>query len=222
MIGAHEFVSSYQSFWTKTTPWLNSFVSSLNKGGVERVFKPLEFSEEPRFRSINSEAAFVLLEQPSLRIEDALSKSFDRLKFLPRNSVSEYELDANNERIIRTMSDRLINIYGSRQVLFNPLINGSGAIKSCFCDLVFDKTLCEIKSGDRKFNSSDFKQVIFYLALNNFSKQYEFEDFELFNPRTGFLVKMKINDLLESVSDFSPEEIYQEIINVPDNFDGYQ
>jgi len=222
MINAHNFLSSYQSFWAKTTPWLSSFIASLNKSGVERVFKPLEESEEARFRSINNETAFIIFESPSLKIEDALLKCFDRLKFLPRTSIDEYVLDKNNEKIILELSSRMSLLYRVKQPIFNPLINGFGAIKSCYCDLIFNNTLCEIKSGDRKFNSTDFKQVILYLSLNNFSKQYNFESIELFNPRTGFLINMGVSDLLESISDFSPDEVFKEIINIPDNIDIYQ
>lgn len=222
MINTNNFLSSYQSFWVKTTPWLISFIASLNKSGIERVFKPLDESEEARFRSINNETAFIVFENPSLDINDALLKCFDRLKFLPRNSIDEYILDDKNKTIITKLSDRMSLLYKTKKPKFNPLINGFGAINSCYCDFIFNNTLCEIKSGDRKFNSTDFKQIMLYLALNNSSKQYNLEYIELFNPRTGFLINMKVSDLIESISDFSPDEVFKQIINIPDNVDIYQ
>ena len=216
MISEKTFARGYSSFWTQNTPWLSDYVSFLNKGSIERTFKPLESLDEAKYRSINNSAAFIDFKQKVIGEELEISKiikiAAEGLKHLPRNELESYELSHIHNSIILEQSKRLIETYSSRTLTFDPQFKGCGIIANCQGDLYYDDTLCEIKAGERNIHSSDIKQLLVYCALNWLSEEkIHIRSIEIFNPRQGIYWKSNLKSLMDNISTLPMENLFEEI-----------
>lgn len=216
MISEKTFARGYSSFWTQNTPWLSDYVSFLNKGSIERTFKPLESSDEAKYRSINNSAAFIEFKQRTIGEELEMSKvielATENLKHLPRNELDTYELNDSHRSIILEQSTRLYNTYSGKTLTFDPQFNGCGIIANCQGDLYFDDVLCEIKAGERNIHSSDIKQLLVYCALNWLSEEkLNIQCIEIFNPRQGIYWNSSLISLMDNISTLPMEDLFEEI-----------
>lgn len=216
MISEKTFARGYSSFWTQNTPWLSDYISFLNKGSVDRIFKPLESLDEPKHRSINNSAAFIDFKQKIIGEELEMSKiigiASESLKHLPRNELNTYELNKIHSSIILEQSKRLINTYSSKTLTFAPQFKGCGIIANCQGDLYFDDVLCEIKAGERNIHSSDIKQLLVYCALNWLSEEkINIKNIEIFNPRQGIYWNSSLIKLMDNISALPMENLFEEI-----------
>ncbi len=216
MISEKTFARGYSSFWTQNTPWLTDYVSFLNKGSIERMFKPMVSLDETKYRSINNSAAFIDFKQKRIGEELELSKiieiTSDNLKHLPRNGLETYILDEVNNSTIKEQSKRLISTYSGKKLIFEPQFGGCGIIANCQGDLLYENVLCEIKAGERNIQSSDIKQLLVYCALNWLSdEKIEIEKIEIFNPRQGIYWNSTLINLMENISTLPMEDFFEEI-----------
>lgn len=216
MISEKTFARGYSSFWTQNTPWLSDYVSFLNKGSIDRTFKPLDSLDEAKFRSINNSAAFIDFKQKILGEELEISKvieiAAESLKHLPKNELDSYELNDIHSKVILEQSKRLNETYSGETLLFAPQFNGCGIIANCQGDLYYDDVLCEIKAGERNIHSSDIKQLLVYCALNWLSEEkINILSIEIFNPRQGIYWHSTLNSLMDNISTLPMEDLFEEI-----------
>lgn len=216
MISETSFSRGYSDFWTEHTPWINNYVSSMNVGLIERVYPPLDITDDAGHRSINNIVAFTQFKNLISKVEDtsietAFEESKRIIKNYPRNNLESYILTDIYCQVIKYQSSRLVNQYSNLKVEFHPQFAGCGIMESCQGDLKYGKTLVEIKAGCQPFKPSDIKQIIIYIALNWLSnRQLDLEFVELFNPRLGTLWNSSISDLIYSISNLPMEDLFDQ------------
>jgi len=216
MISEVNFSRGYSFFWTEHTPWINDYVSSINKGLVERIYLPIDITDDTIHRSINNVVAFTLFKNIVTKCGNGIDIAMEEAKSImmhyPRNSLESYTLTKEYQQIIKLQSDRLTEQYSNLKVKFYPEFPGCGIMESCQGDLYYNKTLVEVKAGDRGFLSSDIKQLIVYCALNWLSnKPINIENVELFNPRQGLYWNSGITDMILSISNVPMEDLFDQI-----------
>lgn len=216
MISEKTFARGYSSFWTQNTPWLSDYVSVLNRGSIERIFKPLDSLDEARFRSINNSAALIDFKQKvlgrELDLPAVIRIAAEHLKNLPKNELNSYELNDIHSAIILEQSGRLNSVYSRKVLAFDPQFDGCGIIANCQGDIYYDDVLCEIKAGERNIHSSDIKQLLVYCALNWLStKKIDIQSIEIFNPRQGIYWHSTLKSLMNNISTLPMEDLFEEI-----------
>lgn len=214
MISEINFSKSYSSFWNEYTPWLNNYVEEVNTDKTLFIEDPLFVDDESIYRSINSIVSFTrykeLLKGNDIQTGDCLQLAMDTINLFPRTNIETYTLtDANIQAIIQ-ISDRLYKRY-NKDIKVNPQFCGCGVIDNCNGDILKNETLVEIKAGKRKISATDIKQMITYYALNNHTHAFNIQEFELYNPRTGFLWNSNIQVLISDISSISAYELCDEI-----------
>lgn len=214
MISEINFSKSYSSFWNEYTPWLNTYVEEVNADKTLYIEDPLFVDDESIYRSINSIVSFTrykeLLKGNDTQIGDYLQLAMGTINLFPRTNIETYTLtDANIQAVIQ-ISDRLYKRY-NKDIIVDPQFCGCGIIDNCSGDILKNEILVEIKAGKRKISATDIKQMITYYALNNHAHAFNIQEFELYNPRMGFLWKSNIQLLISDISSISAYELCDEI-----------
>lgn len=210
---------SFPSFWMSATPWLNTYVSFVNRGQLERFDTPVSYPDEPEFRAINNTVAFYLFLESYRRgaipkdITSAFYQAKIALQFLPRNNLEKYSMGDNDRKQIIEQTRRLLMCYRQKDILAHPEFPGCGIILSTKGDIVYDDTLVEIKAGERNLAPSDIRQLLIYLSLNFAGGNvFDLKQVEILNPRQGLRYSQEIEDLCRNISDKTSEELFSEII----------
>lgn len=216
MISEVSFSRGYTSFWTEYTPWIGDFVGSINKGMGLQTQSPITVTDDAIHRSINNIIAFTIFKNivkfKNDNIEDAKDEAFAIAKNYPRNNLETYSFTNANYQVIKQLANRLAYQYKDKVVEFYPQFWGCGILESCQGDLHYDDTLVEIKAGERGLLSSDIKQIITYSALNWLSrKPMIIKQIEFYNPRQGILWKSNLNDMILSISNLPPADLFDQI-----------
>jgi hypothetical protein len=228
MISEVSFSRGYTSFWAEYAPWLNDYVSSINKGIVERLQYPIEIEDDSIHRSINNIIAFTLFKNVIVNSDNDIEKAFVEAKKIaanyPRNNIESYTLSESYKKIILSQCKRLVERYKDKSTEFYPQFSGCGIMESCQGDIFYNETLVEIKAGERGVLSSDIKQIIIYCALNWLSKNPKIiKRVEFYNPRQGILWESELEELIITVSSLPIEDLFDQIgkylINMSEDID---
>jgi hypothetical protein len=230
MISEVSFSRGYTSFWTEYAPWISDYVSSINKGLVERLEYPIEIGDDTIHRSINNTIAFTLfknvIEEGNNDIEKALLEAKKIIVNYPRNNIETYVLSEEYKKIIQRQCERLLKHYRGKLIEFYPEFSGCGIMESCQGDMFYNETLVEIKAGERGVLSSDIKQIITYCALNWLSSNSKtIKRVEFYNPRQGILWESELEELIMTVSNLPIEDLFDQIgkylINMSEDIELY-
>jgi len=230
MISEVSFSRGYTSFWTEHAPWISDYVSSLNKGLVERLEYPIELGDDTIHRSINNIIAFTLFKNVIEKNDSDIEKAFVEAKKIaanyPRNNIESYILSEEYAKIIQRQCERLVRRYKGKSAEFYPQFSGCGIMESCQGDIFYNETLVEIKAGERGILSSDIKQIITYCALNWLSNHpKKIINVEFYNPRQGILWVSELEELIMSVSNLPIEDLFDQIgkylINMSEDIELY-
>lgn len=216
MISEVSFSRGYTSFWTEHAPWISDYVSSINKGLVERLEYPIEIGDDTIHRSINNIIAFTLfknvIEKNDSDIENAVIEAKRISANYPRNNIDSYVLSKDYTKIIQNQCKRLVRRYKGKSTEFYPQFPGCGIMESCQGDVYYNGTLVEIKAGERGVLSSDIKQIIIYCALNWLSINPRIiKNVEFYNPRQGILWESELEELILTVSNLPIEDLFDQI-----------
>ncbi len=216
MISEVSFSRGYTSFWTEHAPWISDYVSSINKGLVERIEYPIEIGDDTIHRSINNIIAFTLFKNIVKKENKDIEKAFLEAQKIaanyPRNNMYSYILSEDYKKIIERQCERLVKRYKNKLPEFYPEFSGCGIMESCQGDLLYAETLVEIKAGERGVLSSDIKQIITYCALNRLSTNPKsIKRVEFYNPRQGILWVSELEELIMTVSNLSIEDLFDQI-----------
>lgn len=216
MISEVSFSRGYTSFWTEHAPWISDYVSSINKGLVERLEYPIELGDDTVHRSINNTIAFTLFKNVITEQNNDIEKAFFEAQKIvanyPRNNIETFFLSDVYKNIIQRQSERLVKRYKDKTLEFYPEFSGCGIMESCQGDLFYNNTLVEIKAGERGVLSSDLKQIITYCALNwlsNNPKNIKYVEF--YNPRQGIVWVSELEELIMTVSNLPIEDLFDQI-----------
>lgn len=165
---------------------------------VRRFAPPLRSQMKPAAHGIINELAFRLFVAASKSGEtinalsagavdsaiDSATAHIRGLRQLSRTPIRDPEPEELREAV--ALAKRHLRFFrrkGDLQPL--PSFPGCGWLSECAGDVVAEKTLFEVKSGQRGFRSTDLRQVLAYCALNFAAKNYDISHVCLVNPRVG-------------------------------------
>ena len=201
MISETTFARDYGSFWKNTTPTMDGFVRKINAGLYEREFPEMAGAVPPNRRGFVNSIAFeafslgiaqqksgVLVDPIQTRVIVAQTKVASKWQTLA-SSAGSFSLPMSIDEKIDAIqqNDRLEVVFRDRfgHLSVGPRFNGCGIIDGCAGDILKERTLWEVKAGNRDFRAIDLRQLVTYTTLNFASKQYAISKLGLFNPRTG-------------------------------------
>ena len=131
---------------------------------------------------------------------------------------SELNLSVIEIEQVRKISENLlafINSHNSPNVIFKPSLKGYGFIADLEADLAIDDILYEVKTVKRNFKTSDLKQLIIYLALQQMDdKNKSWEYAGLYNPRKDTYCRFKVSTFVSSITGGrTPNEAFYDFLN---------
>lgn len=234
MISELAFIRSYNTFWKSLFPGGDDYVRLINSALGKKFDKPLAFEDIPNRRALINGISFSIFElytvdgikisdidklKPgSLLLKKILLKEKKSLSNLRFGEKFSSKINDEELKVIKSISKRLIGEYSKKnQLIIRPKFKGCGILFEANGDILYSSTLSEVKAGDRNFNIQDIRQLYVYLALNHQSKEYQIDQIELCNPRTGVVWCEYIDIVSDNIAGSSTIEIYNEIINFISN-----
>lgn len=240
MISEVVFSKKFTSFWNGIFPHTSKFIRLVNSG-LDRIDEPMPPIEDDRKNiiSIVNEAGFRLfnnlnslkdirhvsvlnkyLKDNSGLLDSIINDSESYIKNIDKGKIWEnFSISGQDKSDILEISIRLMQRFYPEHITINPVFHGCGFINECKGDiLVINKNesslkLVEIKSGDRNFNISDFRQLLIYAGLNYANRDgLQIKNFELYNPRRGVSYQSSIKELCWDLGYITPEEFFEEFI----------
>ena len=231
MISESTFSKKFTSFWNEILPNSKNYVRLINGGLLEPVYEPFDTADRKNNTALVNVLAFSMLREFCNKTQtlDQLSNSqyfssqnFEELQakdllYLSKFSYgSECSLPLSEKekvqasQLFRQMYLRYVANNSSSQI--DPKFDGCGFINESYGDLIADKKLIEIKSGERRFNLTDLRQILIYLVLNHYSKNsFDITSIELFNPRMGIAFTVEVESFCLNVSALNSQELFSEI-----------
>jgi hypothetical protein len=226
VIDAKSFANSYNAFWSEAAPTCEHFVRRLNLESVERFEPPLPSPGSSRAALI-AEFAFSLFVERKREGTRKAKRSKAEIAQAAWTSTekrlspyADQGLDVNRRfsdqeaEEIGTISDRLSLFFknAEERLILRPMFAGCGFVDGSEGDIISDDTICEIKTVQRSFRSSDLKQAVTYAALNYSSKQYPIENVSIVNPRSGLFVTTTLENLCLGISGAPAQNFFETII----------
>ena len=227
MISALDFCTNYPSFWRVHTPHMERFTRHVNLGLTERLAPNLDGDSPPDQRGLINEIAnrcfnkwfdgtrdFYNRIKPD-DYSDVIAECHDYVSKLSGGSSIKKAVSANEHKEIKRLCARLATyvqvVEDGTPFISSPTFPGYGMLDACSADGICGNTLIEIKSGDRAFRSTDFRQALTYFALNTCHKAHPLSNICLLNPRTGLYFKADVDEIAISISGCSKEELIYQI-----------
>jgi hypothetical protein len=229
MIDASQFSTTYNAFWNEIAPAMEHFVRKVNRLRLRRAYPPLPPSLTKN-RGVVAEYAFALFAERAHDAEIGIMRSAGEIRaaawyatllrikpILKDKIIAPAELDRIELEEVVELASRLTGIFldpdHSTAVKVRPMFNGCGYVDTSEGDLISGGVLYEVKTVERLFRGIDIRQVITYAALNFSSRQHEITSLGLFNPRTGHIVRMSIEEVSIEIAGRRSEELFFEIIH---------
>lgn len=220
MISEIKFIRDYTSFWRTISPLSEDFVRQINLSVLNRY--------ESELHSISITSRIALINEVGFEIFSRCREKNLQPNMIPLNEVLEIAakvsfyisqlrngaplfkekmaIEEINEA--QELASRLLKFFQKfEKIMIKPRFLGCGRLDSCQGDIIADNILYEIKSGNRPFKSVDLRQLLLYLSLNHYSKQYEIQRLGLYNPRKGFHFEMPHEEFSIHFSGLSTEEL---------------
>lgn len=231
MISEVTFSKKFTSFWNEILPNSKNYVRLINAALLEALYEPFEPADRKNNTALVNVIAFSMLrevvdENKTLKeVKDPgyfktdgfkvlLEKELSYLSRFSYGSECSLPLSLKERNQIRELFKQLYDRYYSKKSILkiDPKFDGCGFINESYGDLICNKKLVEIKSGERKFNIYDIRQVLIYLVLNNYSKEkHDIHQVELFNPRMGIVYTEDMEEFCLNISALNSQELFSEI-----------
>lgn len=223
MISEVTFSKLYTSFWNSLLINSKNYVRLVNGALIKDIHKPIS-SYSSKYNAYINVLSFELYEQSldkgsllftQQEIDSACQFSFDKVSsftsFYKSAQIPPYT-EIQNE--VTFILESLTAQYQYKAPIIRKPLEGIGILNHSEVDLMYSSTLVEIKSGDRKFKTLDFRQVIIYLTQNHYSSHPVLIDrVELFNPRMGIIFNTDIDSMIYELTALTPNEVYEEVKN---------
>jgi hypothetical protein len=125
-----------------------------------------------------------------------------------------------SSRIVENEVTSLVGVYSrffstfkdAERLTFRPKINGAGIIRMVEGDICTPESLIEVKTVNRNLTTSDFRQLLVYLALGLGAGQYTWHDAIFFNPRRATYYSFEATTLVEYLSARNVSDVFDEFI----------
>ncbi len=228
MIDALTFAHSYNAFWHTHAPTCEHFVRRLNIAEVRNFENPMNDSNTSN-RALIAEYGFSVFcervgdeARKRKRSEAQLNRSAWRIakarmgQYVGRGLVLREGLAKEEEEEAQEISIRLGKFFRKELdcVVLRPKFAGCGFVDNSEGDVLVKETIFEIKSVDRRFRSSDIRQLIVYSALNLSSNQFGVSRMGIVNPRRGEVWEGELEEVCEEVAGVSAQDLLGAIIHV--------
>lgn len=231
MISETTFAKKFTSFWNEILPNAKNYVRLVNGGRIVALYEPFEQAERKSNIALINTIYFNMFRlccENELQYNDLNKSLFYKSEFFNEiltdslNYISKFsygnkcELPLTNGELtqIRQLFKLICHHipFQGNKVLIDPLFDGCGFMNRAAGDILFNNTLIELKSGERKFNLVDFRQVVIYLCLNHYSKSpKKINNIELFNPRMEISYTESVDGFCKNISSLNSRELFTEI-----------
>ncbi|WP_457934693.1 hypothetical protein LOS73_06395 [Pseudoalteromonas sp. SCSIO 43210] len=231
MISETTFSKKFTSFWNEMLPNSKNYVRLINGGLLDPVYEPFDTADRKNNTALVNVISFSMLRElcngaqtldqlsstkyfESQHFESLLEKDLSYLSKFSYGTECSLPLSAKEKeqasQLFRLMYFRYVANNSTSTI--DPKFDGCGFINKSYGDLISDHKLIEIKSGERRFNLTDLRQVLIYLVLNHYSKQpFKISTIELFNPRMGIAFSEDVESFCLNVSALNSQELFSEI-----------
>ncbi|WP_249975805.1 hypothetical protein [Vreelandella olivaria] len=231
MISESTFSRKFTSFWNEILPNSKNYVRLINGGLLEPVYEPFNTADRKNNIALVNVHAFSMLRELCNKIQtlDQLnsneyfnSQRFELLLKNDLNYLSKFSYGAEcslplsveeKEQAKQLFRQMYIRYFADGlSVVIDPKFDGCGFINESFGDVVSGCKLVEIKSGERRFNLSDLRQILVYLVLNHYSREsFNISHIELFNPRMGIAFTEDVEGFCINLSALNSQDLFSEI-----------
>ncbi len=231
MISESTFSKKFTSFWNEILPNSKNYVRLINGGLLEPVYEPFDTADRKNNTALVNVLAFSMLRElcnknqtlaqltnnkyfKSQGFEILLEKDLAYLSKFSYGTECSLPLSVKEIQQVSQLFRQMYIRYvaNNSNVIVDPNFDGCGFINESFGDIISDSTLVEIKSGERRFNLTDLRQLLIYLVLNHYSKQsVKINYVELFNPRMGIAFKEDVESFCLNLSALNSQELFSEI-----------
>lgn len=226
MLTAERFAGRFASYWSAVLPQLEHFVRLTNLG-PRRLAPALNVSFASERQALVSETAFMLWvhgEGERGVPEGAVAAARARLaELVPAEHLTDPLSDAERA-VAGTMARRLGRYVGGELELqtieVEPRLPGCGTVSGGIPDIVAITTsrgrplriVLEIKSVDRTFRATDFRQLVTYAVLIFASRGYIPDLFALMNPLRGTAVEIGVAEFFADTAGTATDELVQRLV----------
>ena len=229
MISEVTFASTFSSFWRELLPAADAYVRRRNLA-LERFSQPVR-SSDLLFRDAINELGFRLFclgvetgATEPLSLSDSViaetarqtMRYIGRFRAVPGDAAGMPRAATDEALFLARRIGFFVAPLRAKHQPFvcRPKFAGCGMVDACEGDLSWGSTLCEVKSGDRLFRSSDLRQLLTYCALRYGEGRREIARITLVNPRRGVHFSDSLEGLCRETSGLSPSEVMLEIVEV--------
>ncbi|MGE4314260.1 MAG: hypothetical protein AB7E85_08340 [Pseudobdellovibrionaceae bacterium] len=218
MITVSQFTSSYSSFWDSCFPALEGYIRVINSGAYKRVYDEMGWEVSAARSALVSEVAFCLAKEKNGNVSNAYIEARKRLSGLPGVVDDKKELDKQEISCAITLARRLwgmLENLGGKSIepCFDPSFIGCGSLMKSSGDIQIRDCLIEIKSVDRGFRATDFRQLITYFLLDSFSKKASIKHICIMNARRGVYHASTIEEFVYDTSASGIMDIQQKFLS---------
>jgi hypothetical protein len=118
---------------------------------------------------------------------------------------------------VRAIQESLLSFVRQRsspalRVTFEPNFAGCGFLNPCVGDILIGHELYEVKAGDRRFRSTDLRQLMTYCALNYAAGTCTVTKAGCVNPRRGTYFVLELDAIAYELAGKSSSELFSDII----------
>ncbi len=210
-MSAEEFAGQ-NSIWHGATPTLEQFTRWANQN-ARMYAHAVPVTTSPSRSALIAECAFQSLAR-GLSIRDVEPSVRKHLVSLPRGESSNTPLlpvEAMESQRLRDNIESYVSPDSGANVIYNPLIAGSGGISDARADVIVDTQLIEVKAVARGYRGLDFRQMLTYAALL-YGTAGEVDTVTLLNPRAGSYFGVSCRDLSLDVGSGSWVELAADLV----------
>jgi hypothetical protein len=207
VISAERFAQVAGSYWSALLPGLTQFVRASNQNALQYADR-LFLNSVPSRHAVVSEMAFLLWGQHHVGVRDLdLEKTFSlastRLGLKWDGDPYPTELqdtEAHEALLLLGNLKQFDATFDFTSMVVEPRLSGCGVVAGGTPDFVAERDgpagtvdiIGEIKTVQRTFRSTDYRQMIAYLVLN-FAANHRIADILLLvNPLNGTLVSIDV------------------------------
>lgn len=215
MNSARRLIESSSSFWKELAPMLPNYVKHVNMGGYDRYDPPIRRDTNRARHFLINELAFKCFASGAAPSEPAAETIYEGLQAkwrtrLPSNTAIEDSLSNLERNELSELVSRLA-IYkrsiDDSPAEFEKVVPAFGRLENIEIDILTDKSIFEVKAGERPFRSIDFRQLILAAAVLKSPRP----KIVLINPREGVIWTDSLADFVETVCLRSMSELVPEI-----------
>ena len=223
-----EFAVGHASFWRTTLPLMESFTRTMNRA-LARYAVPMSSALPAARRGLVNEAAFQVfaaasasshpvgeLEREALR--EAWARAVSHVRTMRQFSRTPVDGEPAEGEIAESvaLARRIGEFFTGRsfaRVVGQPIFKGCGWIDEARADVLADRTLFEVKAGERRFRSVDLHQLLVYCALNFATKAHDINSVALVNPRVGVFAVLDVEELCDECAGRSAADVLDDILD---------